>query len=206
MKNFFDWYPRYFKGTSPSRPWLVVGKGPTFPKIRELDLDEYRILTLNHVVREMSRTAELAHMIDVDVLRGLEERQLWGAEYFVLPLHPHVAFTATAKDLGDFFAEYPKLKTLHEEERLLWYNLSTWKAEPGSPVVDVAYFSAEAAIRLLALAGARVIRTVGVDGGTQYAGEFKDLTPFTGGHSSFDLQWEGIHRTVREFAVDFARI
>ena len=206
MKSFVDWY-RSAQG-APAKPCLVLGKGPSFSRIRDVDLGEYFVVTLNHAVREVPRMADVAHMIDVDVLDGLEDRHLYNAGHFVLPMHPHVKFNATARRLPDFVAERPKLALLEEEDRLLWYNLSTWghAPEPGSPVVEVTYFSAEAAIRLLAVSGAKVIRTLGVDGGTQYAGEFKDLTPFTGGHASFDLQWQGIDRTVREFGLDLKKL
>lgn len=198
MQNFFEWW----KQAGLTKPWLVVGKGPSFSKIAEVPPD-YEVLSLNHSVRElavMKRPVTLAHAIDLDVIRQLSPEALAHPRYFVMPFHPHIQFNATPNTLDSLAAVKPIL------DRLLWYNLVTAKAHDSSPVVQTAYFSAEAAVHLLALAGVKKIRTIGVDGGDKYAGEFKDLKPFTGGHKSFDIQWEGINRTVKKFGIDFAKL
>jgi hypothetical protein len=42
----------------PEKPWLILGKGPTFSRRGEFDLNDFNTLALNHVVRE--RLAALA--------------------------------------------------------------------------------------------------------------------------------------------------
>ena len=37
----------------PARPWLVLGKGPTFDRREDFDLGRYNLLALNHVVRAL---------------------------------------------------------------------------------------------------------------------------------------------------------
>jgi hypothetical protein len=74
-------------------------------------------------------------------------------------------------------------------------------------VVQATYFSAEAALGLLALGGVRRVRSLGVDGGEAYSGEFADLhgsTLLANGQPSFDLQFQGIARTILRTGVDFA--
>jgi hypothetical protein len=202
MKNFFDWY----KEIKPVKPWLICGKGPTFARRNEVDLRQYNVVTLNHAVREVD--TQLAHMIDVEVIGQLRPEAFDRAEFFVLPLHPHVKYNATKKALPGFFDEYPMLRKLDEEKRLLCYHCSTWPYElPRKElVVTVKHFSAEAVIRMLAMAGAKTIRTLGVDGGNKYSSDFSDIKPLTGGHSAFDLQWPEIRRTVGEFQLDFSKI
>ena len=57
-------------------------------------------------------------------------------------------------------------------------------------------------VSVLATLGVRVIRTLGIDGGTAYAPKFSDVearTKFANRHTSFDLQWQGIAATVRRW-------
>ena len=99
--------------------------------------------------------------------------------------------------------EHPVLREFTAHDALLWYNLSNWpRPHAGSPVVRVEYFSAEAAVRILAMAGITTIRTLGIDGGSTYAPDFQDKKPFRGGHTSFDIQNKPIQATVQEFGLD----
>jgi hypothetical protein len=105
-------------------------------------------------------------------------------------------------------AEHPLLGRLADAGRLLWYDLSTSPVRHGSgPTVEATYFSAEAALNLLALAGARTIRSLGVDGGSDYSSDFSDLngkTLLANGHTDFDLQFQGFARTILRSKIDFA--
>lgn len=202
MIEFFQWMR---DRKSAEKPWLICGKGPSFERRAGVDLTAFNVLTLNHAAREVDSL--VAHMIDIDVLDGISRQDRDRAQFFVLPMHPHVTFNATSRRLPEFFSDYPELRALNDDGRLLWYNLSTWRVpDPKSPVVNVRFFSAEAAVRLLAMAGVRIIRTIGVDGGNQYAKDFKDLQPLTGGHASFNAQWDEIRATVAEYRLDFARL
>jgi len=48
------------------KPWLMLGKGPTFSQVGQVDLAQYYVCSLNHVIREVP--ADLAHIIDLDVV------------------------------------------------------------------------------------------------------------------------------------------
>ena len=37
----------------PDRPWLILGKGPSFARRHHIDLTPYNLASLNHVVREL---------------------------------------------------------------------------------------------------------------------------------------------------------
>jgi hypothetical protein len=127
-----------------------------------------------------------------------------------MPWVPHTNGWAGELELPEWTNRYPVLRQLEEENRLLWYDLSTVTTDRkhGSyPVVRASYFSAEAAIHLLAMCGIKKIRSLGVDGGTAYSGDFEDLNETTrliGGQSSYDLQFAGFERTVSEFGIDYA--
>lgn len=199
--EFFEWFK---KNPKTARTWVIMGKGPTFDRAGEIpNLDEqYAAFALNHVCRQ--RHVFVAHMIDANVIDEIEELEA-KADFVVMPWQPHFKFVPTPKTLKELIDEKPVLKDLNEKGRLLWYNLCTGKAPRlGHPVVSVKYFSAEAAVCMLAMAGVRKIRTLGIDGGTKYSGAFKDIQPFRGGHKTFDLQTESINETVRKYGLNYA--
>lgn len=188
------------------RPWLILGKGPTFRKIHGVDTSPYGLLALNHVVRE--RPVDIAHAIDLDVVHDCADAILRNAGVLWMPAHPHVDFRVSERPLWSWMQDVPVLRTLAEQGRLAWYNASTWKGRsPASPKVEVRFFSAEAALHALALCGAKTVRSLGVDGGSHYADDFRDLasdTLLANGHQSFDKQFPGFAKIIRETGVFYA--
>jgi hypothetical protein len=203
MRHFFEWFAQQ---EDPDRPWLILGKGPSFRLRTRFELSGYRLLSLNHAVRE--QPVLLAHMIDLDVVDACGDALLQQARYVVLPWYPHAENAPGARSLEQVVPTHAILRRLADEGRLLWYDLSTAPRRHGSgPVVQATYFSAEAAVSLLALAGVRQVRSLGVDGGAGYSTDFDDLTDRTllaNGQPGFDLQFGGIARTILRTGVDFA--
>jgi len=187
------------------RPWLIVGKGPTFRKVRDFNLSRYHVCSLNHVVRELPVT--LAHIIDIDVVAECASEIYQNAKFLAMPYRPHVQNYPSSKTLADFIPEIQVLQSMEKEGRLLWYNLSSSPSHLDSPVIKAVYFSSEAALNLLVTAGAREVRTLGVDGGQTYSEAFDDLkskTLLANGHESFDKQFGGICETIRKSEVLYA--
>lgn len=189
-----------------AKPWLVLGKGPTYAKLKNIDVAKYSLLALNHVVRE--HPVDIAHAIDLDVVQDCAESIWTNAGTLVMPLHPHVKHVASERSLHELLEEVPILRRMANAGRLVWYNASTWRRpRVGSPVIQVKFFSAEAAIAVLAEIGVKTIRSLGVDGGNQYADRFSDLnesTRLANGHPSFDKQFQGIAATIRRTGVFYA--
>lgn len=187
-------------------PWLLIGKGPTFSHRNELDLKGFRTFGLNHVVRALP--VDVAHAIDIEVLEQVSaEVWLQNAGVLVLPWRPHRNCRPAEQTLADHVRDRPLLAELEAQGRLLWYHLSTGRhfgEDPPGPRVPVKFFSAEAALCLLAGAGVRTVRTLGIDGGGRYAAEFADLEPLTNGRSSFDEQTAELARIVRRYGLDYA--
>jgi hypothetical protein len=201
MKSFFEWF-----ATARAAPWLILGKGPSFSKRHQFDLQPYNLLTLNHSIRE--QPALVAHVIDLDVVDACADALRNNAQFVVMPWVPHVANKPGASDLSQLAQQHPVLRGLAEANKLLWYNLGTAsRVQPNSPVVPVRYFSAEAALGLLAAAGAKTVRSLGVDGGASYSGEFgdlKDRTLLANGRTSFDQQFQQFAKIILRTGVDFA--
>ena len=189
------------------KSWLVLGKGPTFAKLQPSHFAQYSTFALNHVIREVSAT--VAHAIDIDVIHDCSDAIERNARFLLMPYRPHVDCLPTQKTLDAFIQENATLKRLSDEGRLVWYNSSTSKEPPkaGAPIINVKFFSAEAAINILATSGAKVIRSLGVDGGDQYSNAFDDLTEQTrlrNGHTNFDSQFAGIAQTILKTGVFYA--
>jgi hypothetical protein len=203
VKNFFDWFE---ETQDPTAPWMLLGKGPSFDLRHSHDLSAYRLMSLNHVVRELP--VAVAHMIDIDVVSACADTILKNAQVLVMPWFPHVKNLVGAKTLQQWVDELPTLRRLDAEGRLLWYDLISSKQRHGSrPVVRAMSFSAEAGLELLARAGARTVRSLGIDGGPSYGNAFddlKDVTRLNNGHPSYDLQFEGFARTIHATGVDYA--
>ena len=85
MLDFFHWFEAKI---DKRRPWLILGKGPSFSKRAQFDLSGYYTLSLNHAVREQPVT--VAHMIDYDVVDACGEAILNNAQTLVLPWIPHI--------------------------------------------------------------------------------------------------------------------
>jgi hypothetical protein len=222
LTSFFDWFRTL---ADPRTPWLLLGKGPTFSRLADPGLagpdlqgtlHGWRTFGLNHVCREMR--VDVAHAIDLDVIDQCGDRLLDHAGVLVMPWHPHVpdtrrpdwvrqAIRVSPLTLEEHAEAHPVLRQLARDGRLLWYNLSTAEARPGSPVVRGRHFSAVAALNLLAMASARTVRSLGIDGGTAYGTPFEDLasrTRLAGGQRSFDLQFPEIGRTLVTTDVSYA--
>jgi hypothetical protein len=203
VRHFFDWFSQH---VLPEEPWLILGKGPSFAFRNSYDLSAYHLFCLNHVVREQA--VLVAHVIDLDVVQACADVLEDHARFLVMPWYPHVENRPGSHSLEELQRSVPLLQRLAEAGRLLWYDLSTSPLRHGAwPVVQATYFSAEAALSLLALAGARRVRTLGVDGGTDYSSNFDDLrqkTLLANGRASFDLQFEGFARTILGTGVNVA--
>ncbi|PSR52055.1 hypothetical protein AHMF7605_00235 [Adhaeribacter arboris] len=215
MQNFFEWFAE--NKEHYHKPWLILGKGPSYAYINQYNLKDFFTVSLNHVIKKIKVT--VAHAIDFDVVESCAQEIDANAQYLVLPWHPHFAHRPTDKCLVDIVKENEFVRKLDKEGRLLWYYKSTRSIEVNDvpyspkpnfknyPEVPVLYFSAEAVVNLLGLAGAKKIRSLGVDGGTSYSKDFKDLaekTLLANGQSSFDLQFKSISKTIMKLDIDYA--
>lgn len=195
------------RGRYDDRPWLVLGKGPTFARLDSGHRERHHLFGLNHVVRAVP--VAIAHAIDIDVVRACRGALLANCEWLLLPRVPHVASAPGQRLLEQWFDELPELGELERRGRLVWYNCSTAPGGPlpGSPVVDVRYFSSEAAFAILAAMGVRTIRSLGIDGGRSYApgfGASDGTTRLQNGQPLFDRQFERIAAVVARHGIDYA--
>jgi len=182
--NFFDW----FKSNLFYKPWLVVGKGPSFDRVADIDLNDYHVVGLNHVMFKIP--CLLGHVIDFDVIKLSVNNNL--CRHIVTPWEPHVNFVPCGSTAANLFSD----NSLSINVPVLWYNSSRSKEImiQSGPVVRVKLFSAVAVVNLLASAGVKDILTLGVDEGDQYSSAFDDESRLSNGRTSFKGQ-------VKEFKI-----
>lgn len=206
IPNIFDWFRRNPEKCHAS--WLILGKGPSF-SLYTLNLDsEYCILTLNDAIGRVS-TADLAHFIDFEAFeRCADALSHYPGVKVVMPWYPHFNNKAGSINLIGLLGKHSLISRLCLEGRLYWYDLTSSPVRHGHhPVVSVNFFSAEAALDLLATAGVRRIRSLGIDGGKTYSKEFTDLESISllaNGQKSFGGQFKSFAKVIARTGIDFA--
>ena len=192
------------KNSDRRLPWLIVGKGPTFSRHSEINLLNYHTLTLNHVIKHVP--ARLAHFTDIDALAdcGSVIREPSSACVVVIPWVPHVNNQPGRYDLRSWCSQLPLLEFLAQNDRLVSYNSTiSRRRNKRLPLIRVRYFSAVAAVNILAEAGVKEIHTLGVDGGKIYSPEFAKQTLLSNGRTSFDIQFQEIESSIKKYGLAY---
>jgi hypothetical protein len=183
------------------KPWLLLGKGPSFSRRGEFDLDGFNLLGLNDVVEE--QRVHVAHVIDLDVVQRAGGHLLDNCDFLVMARRPHVGFKPGPRRLEDYFDEVPVLRELDGRGRLVWYNAATSPPIGDSPVIGIRYFSSEAALNILGEMGVTKVRSLGIDGGQVYGREFADLPELHNGLPSFDAQFREMEDIIGSRGMDY---
>ena len=195
-----------------TKPWLIVGKGPTFKKIYKIQKD-FNIFGLNHVAKIID--CDITHFIDIDVL---DLDIIKHSKILLCPWHLHENSKIMWKTLPyhinneSFFSIADK--------KLYWYNCSTWKKSHYYPyyaplqrvhvsdTIKVQFFSAEAAFQILGMLGVKKVYSLGIDGGVNYAKDFVKLllAPFKNTRKTFDDQFQMIEATLKQFNMEWEKL
>ena len=202
MLSFFDFIKQ---SNGHLHEWLVLGKGPSFERHKTFDISQFKLMSLNHVVQKIQ--VDVAHIIDLDVVKDCEEAIYRNAKYLVMPWFPHVKNKPGKSSLEHLILSDSFLGKLDQEGRLLYYNHVKKHMHGMSPYVEVKFFSAEGAINILAMSGTKKIRTLGIDGGNTYANTFSDLndkTLLSNGRETFNKQFDQMAKIILKTGVDLA--
>lgn len=179
------------------RPALVVGKGPSVDRIKELDLPRYRVFTLNHAIK-IVEVADGAHFVDMEALSDCAESVAEKAKYLFMPYKPHVNMTE-GKEISLYMAWNAHLSNLSRSERLVTYNKVAVQPEKAGKDISCLYFSVEALFGVLGVLGFKTVHTIGVDGGTSYGKAFSHMTPLTNGRKSFDDSFPQLYKIAKKY-------
>lgn len=191
MTPFFEW----FESSNITKPWLVVGKGPSFSKVSDINLADYSVIGLNHVMFKIP--CLLGHAVDLEVYNTSDNKFL--CQHLVTPWEPHTKFKPCNKSL----LELDSANSIGHK-KILYYNSSgttKTRLKKGGPEVRVKMFGAVAVMNLLAMAGVKLIYTIGVDGGNSYHTEFNKADLLSNGRSSFNDQFAEFKLTKDKYGL-----
>lgn len=206
---------RYAKDAVPSRPWLILGKGPSLDNLGAVDTSKYNVLTLNHACLLCVPT--IAHFTDWEAWAACRPFLVAAVQgdptseiALCLPWHPHVDYKPSRRTLAWWATDDAvTYREFHRRGRLVSYNSTVAHKLPANSnltTVRVRYFSAVAAFNLLALAGVIDVDTIGVDGGTGYATTMNPTDRLANGRPSFDVQFDEIMHTVKAYGITWRRL
>ena len=175
-----------------NKRWIILGKGPNFSNMRNEHYEDYNLIGLNHTIQQAY--VDICHIYDIEVLRDLQEEVHLNAHMLAMPWFPHKECMTSPVSLDEWAKEYPVLKYLKTQGRLIAYYGSTgakYMTKP-EPTIPIYHSSAEAAVGLLLDKKVSPIHLIGVDGGKGYASEFPASTRLPGGSGVYDKQMQCI--------------
>ena len=173
------------------RPWLVLGKGPTLERIVNVNLNDYYILGLNHVIN-YGIPVDISLFIDLEVcsLEFVEANT-----YILAPYHCHFNFKPRTRLFTNIISS-----------KIYYFDCSTWKGDPVvRPIIRAKYNCAEAAFDILRHWGVKNIYSLGIDGGITYA-SFIQEKPLTNGQPNFDKQLGQLKIICRQGNMKWTRL
>lgn len=202
VRSVVDWFQR--SGWEKA-PWIMAGKGPSFDRRGEVekDLAFSPVLGLNHVCAIIS--CRVAHFTDLEAYRDCASHLANQDGMVAMPWRPHQNNRTGADSLVDLIKSEKSIGDLFQSDRLLAYNSSQCYIKKSSlPTITVRYFSAVAGLDILAAAGVRHVRTIGIDGGSSYSKDFDKKTLLSNGRDSFDAQFGEMAKIVKKHRMDLS--
>lgn len=197
-----------------NNPWLILGKGPSFSRLGEVDLSKFNKISIGHVSRETP--VEIAHIIDAYIITSMAEKVLANGDVLVSPYYPHFDMgicpnhktTLFKPDLrqplGNLIETNLFLQQLAKEGRIFGYNLITASRTVGdSPRIYAGMFSPATIFDLLGYKGVKKIFSLGIDGGHDQSKAFGDLTN-RNAIRGYDAQFPEMRRLANKHNIEFA--
>lgn len=210
MKNISE----LFSGNNlKDKPWIIIGKGPSFSAIKNINLKNYYSFALNHSILQLDE-ADICHLIDFDVFEKCQDEIDKKAKFLCMPMNPHFKHEPSEITLKDLIKTNKVLDKINKEGRLFWYNhlqknrlLNKNNSERiFYKNVEVKYFSAEAAFNILGMNEVKEIYSAGIDGGSEYDRKFSDATLLANGRNSFDIQFDEIIKSIKNYDLTYSPI
>lgn len=192
-------------GGQDPRPWLIVGKGPSVDRIGSVDLSARRVIALNDAILAVP-SAEACLFSELDILRrpGVVDAMAERAGLVLIGDPARDPLTGELTPLGELVGRFAPLDELIRRapvDRFEWFDSAPCR--PG--VITSRYTSAEAALHIAALMGARAVETIGVDGGTEYGSGFApNADPAK--RQNFDRQFPMLDAVAALYGIPWRRL
>jgi hypothetical protein len=150
-----------------SKPWLILGKGPSVARYNTDHKELYNIATINQALCVEPR-ADLASFVDYESFTATPIVEF--AKRILMPMHPHWRERATNENLDTFFLTDFRLNAI--KDRVYAYDLNScpWKYFPFTQITG--FNSLTILLEILATFGVKEFYTLGIDGGTEKEASF----------------------------------
>ena len=102
-----EWWERAGGG---SKPFLIVGKGPSFAHYDSDRTEDFHRVGLNHVV--LQAQFDTVSLPDIENIADCQDVLEANTRFVLVPWHPHVGLQPSERTLVDFYADYPVLERL----------------------------------------------------------------------------------------------
>lgn len=183
----------------PKKPWLVLGKGPSFSKKTGYDLTKFNILGVNETNNHVLTL--VAFYTDYEAWTNT---QYCSSRAIMLPFWPHFDGTPhLRKPLPNIIRKDTHLRAAPGE--VYFFDLDRHKElgtkGPSDTVLSGSCSSTEAAFNMLGLMGVKQIFTLGVDGGIFLDEKFGESNKTNG--NNYDNQMKYIKEVCTKFEMEW---
>ena len=157
---------------------LVLGKGPSLTR------QAYAKAAPEHVVVSINQAAaafpcDVAFFIDIEPLFEILDHLLTTRAVVILPWRPNQRTWRKSRSrpmketLADLVANEPRLKQLEEQDRLRFFHTVAPAFGGEGSFFPPNLVSLSSLLQLLAEAGVKEVKTLGIDGGTGYSSDIQ---------------------------------
>ncbi len=167
VPHLLDWFASHARAR---RPWLLAGEDAD-PAAAASALSEHGlVMSLGSAAAAIE--ADLAYVVDSEVLAAHADAIAAHAAFLLVPGDLHAAGWASGRSLASWAADLSVLRRLSEQGRLVRFELWTGSGEG----VQGDFAGAEVPLRLLAKAGVREVRSLGLRGAAASSSGFDGLS------------------------------
>ena len=138
------------------RPWLLAGEAAEAAEVEAARRGGALVMSMG--LSFVRLACDLAYVVDAETFEAQGEALLANAAFVLAPGDLHGRGWAAGRSLASWGADLSALARLRDEGRLVRFEL--WTGSPHG--IDGDFASAEIPLRLLAKAGAREVRTLGL--------------------------------------------
>ena len=174
------------------RPWLLAGPHATPEAVALARAEGNLVMSLGAGVERFE--VDLAYVIDAEALAAHAEALARNARFVLVPSDLHSRGWAAGRGLVSWSIDLPVLATLQAEDRLIRFDL--WTGADDGLFGDLQ--TEEVPLRLLAQAGVRTVRSLGLERVEPSVTGFEDLSPI------FDRATGGIGDLVCDGRLSYA--
>ncbi len=150
------------------RSWLLAGEEASLEAVTAARRQGFLVMSVDGAMAD----ADVACVIDAETLVRQGEALTGAARVLMLPSDVHLNGWATGRSLASWAADMPALWRMREDDRLVQFDL--WTGGRGGIEGDVR--GVEVPLRLLANAGVRLVRTLGLRAAPRASAGFDGLS------------------------------